>query len=74
MKSIALLLLFIGIICIVLGYSRNYSKCPATKIKYKYIPRNIYDEQFATDSVSKTFKGMFEDASAWSTYPLNATH
>ena len=72
MKSIALLLLLIGIIFIVIGYSKSYSQCPANKIEYRYIPRNIYDEQFATDSVSKTFKGMFEDPSAWSKYPLNS--
>lgn len=64
MKSVAIFLLFIGSILIIQGYYSNKSICPKEKIKIKYIPRNIYEEQLSdTESLLQFYKGMFEDIS-----------
>lgn len=61
MKSIVLLLLQLGIIMIVMGYYREYSKCPNPIIEYRFIPRTFYDEQLSTPNLMKHFSSMFED-------------
>lgn len=61
MKSIVLLLCQLGIIMIVIGYYREYSKCPNPIIEYRFIPRTFYDEQLSTPNLMKQFSSMFED-------------
>jgi hypothetical protein len=61
MKSIVLLLFQLGIIMIVMGYYREYSKCPNPIIEYRFIPRTFYDEQLSTPNLMKQFSSMFED-------------
>ena len=65
MKSIVLLLLLFGIIMIVMGYYREYSKCPNPIIEYRFIPRTFYDEQLSTPNLMKEFSTMFEDDNVW---------
>ena len=65
MKSIVLLLLLFGIIMIVMGYYREYSKCPNPIIEYRFIPRTFYDEQLSTPNLIKEFSSIFEDENVW---------
>ena len=61
MKSIAFLIFTIGIVCIVVGYMEmklNYTNKPI--IEYRFIPRNIYDEQFVPVNLKNNFSDMFE--------------
>ncbi len=69
MKAIAVFLLFVGMFLVVQGYySQKTNKCDP-KVVVKYIPMSLYEEQLNNDpekSVSRQFKGMFEDANPWS--------
>ena len=53
MKSLILILLIVGLILITTGYTRNHKNCPATKIEYRYIPRNFYEEQVTETNLKR---------------------
>ena len=59
MRLFTVSLFFIGIIMSVVGYYRANTSCPIQKIKYKFIPKTLEEEQADLTSVSATFKGMF---------------
>ena len=65
MKSIIVLLSFIGIVAIIIGYVNQLKQCPPPKIEYRYIPRSFEDEQNDPVKVSKLFRNMFEMPSPW---------
>ena len=65
MKSIVILLFMVGVIMILVGYTRQYSICPNPRIEYRYIPRTFYDEQLSSENVLKQFSSMFEDQNPW---------
>jgi len=68
MKSIAVLLLFIGMFLVVQGYYAQATACPEPQVQIKYIPQSAYETQLSSDSqtmISKQFKGMFEDINPW---------
>ena len=74
MKSIVLFLFMIGVIMIVVGYTKEMSKNENVKIEYRYIPRNQYEDQMEPDKVSSIFSSMFNNKSVWSTYPFNSNN
>lgn len=51
MKSLALLLLLIGIVAITIGYTKHYRQCPPPKIEYRYVQRSLLDEQYDSSNV-----------------------
>tara|TARA_Y100000389_G_C16973368_1_gene276757 strand:+ start:304 stop:483 length:180 start_codon:yes stop_codon:yes gene_type:complete len=59
MKTIALLILIIGICIVTYGYTKSFYNCPSTKTEIKYIERNVFNQQFKKENVSETFKNMF---------------
>tara|TARA_Y100000589_G_scaffold279467_2_gene275455 strand:+ start:373 stop:642 length:270 start_codon:yes stop_codon:yes gene_type:complete len=59
MKSIALLILLVGIIFVVIGYTKSTNICPPPKIEYRFVPKTFYEEQLAPDDISGQFKKMF---------------
>jgi len=65
MKSIIVLLSFIGIVAIIIGYINQLHVCPPAQVEYRYIPRTFEDEQNDPVKVSKLFKNMFEEPSVW---------
>ena len=65
MKSLALLLLFIGIILVVIGYTKNTDKCPKPKVEYRFVPRSFFEEQLSPDNVTKQFQNMFGNNDPW---------
>lgn len=65
MKSIIVLITFIGIIAIVIGYINQIQQCPPPRVEYRYIPRTFEDEQNDPVKVTKLFKDMFEQPSIW---------
>lgn len=50
---------------IVMGYNREYSKCPNPIIEYRFIPRTFYDEQLSAPNLMKQFSSLFEDENVW---------
>lgn len=65
MKSIIVLLSFIGIVAIVIGYINQIKQCPPPRVEYRYIPRTFEDEQNDPVKVTKLFRNMFEDSTPW---------
>jgi len=65
MKSIIVLLTFIGIVAVIIGYINQIQQCPPPKVEYRYIPRTFDDEQSDPVKVSKLFRNMFEEPTTW---------
>jgi len=63
MKTIAIFLLFLGMILIIKGYySKKYKKLAQPKVIIKYVPRSYYEEQLSDkEKLNEFYKGMFED-------------
>ena len=65
MKSLIVLLSFVGIVAIIIGYINQIKTCPPSKVEYRYIPRTFEDEQNDPVKVTKLFRDMFEEPSVW---------
>ena len=65
MKSLVIILTFMGIIFIVVGYINQLKKCPPPKIEYRYIPRTFQQEQENPVKISEIFHTMFAEPSPW---------
>jgi len=68
MRSIAILLLFIGMFLVIQGYYTQQGHCPPPEVQIKYIPRTLYEEQLSPDSeniVSKQFQSLFDSIQPW---------
>ena len=65
MKSIVVLISFIGILAIVIGYINQIKVNPVPPVEFRYIPRSFEDEQNDPVKVTTLFKNMFEDSSVW---------
>lgn len=65
MKSIILLLIIIGILCIGFGYFKSNQQCPPPIIQYRYIPKTFEQEQSLEEPLISTFNSLFQDNSAW---------
>jgi len=63
MRLFIVSLFFIGIIMSVVGYYRANTSCPIQKIKYKFIPKTLEEEQADQVSVVATFKDLFSKSS-----------
>lgn len=71
MKSIILLIFITGIIFFIHGYYKQFNKFNLKKIQYRYIPKNLYDQQMESVDLKKLYSDMFNKKNTWSTYPFN---
>lgn len=62
---ILIILLFIGILFISIGWIKSEQFCPAPIIEYRYIPRTFKEEQENPSKVSEIFHNMFNNNSPW---------
>lgn len=62
MQSLVLVLLVLGLIMMALGYQKKLIQNMETKtqIEYRFIPRSIYEDQFAPVKLESSFQDMFE--------------
>lgn len=70
MKAVSVFLLFVGMFLVVQGYySQKLARAEGDtgRVRIKYIPRSLYEEQLSEPTVAKQFKGMFEDVNPWPT-------
>lgn len=65
MKSIILILTFIGLLNIVVGYINQLKKCPPPKIEYRYIPRTFEEDQENPVKISELYNTMFTQPTPW---------
>jgi len=62
MNNLAFFLFIIGSVLITIGIMENrYKNKPKTTIEYRFIPRNLYEEQMTPIDIKNTFKSMFSD-------------
>ena len=59
MRSLILILFFIAIVFITIGYMNSQMKCPPPKIQYRFLPQNTYDTQFEEQNISNLFTNIF---------------
>jgi len=60
MRSFAILLLLIGIVMVVIGYTTVQIKCPPPRIEYRFLPRSFLDEQLSGNSLDAV-NHIFDD-------------
>jgi len=62
MKSIAIFMLFVGVVLIIKSYYElKYSKMDIPKTVIKYIPISQYEETLTdSEKLAEFYKGMFE--------------
>jgi hypothetical protein len=60
-----MMLTFIGIISIVVGYVNQIKKCPPPTVEYRYIPRTFQEDQDNPVKISELFNTMFVEPSPW---------
>ena len=70
MNAVALFIFLIGMLFIIIGYFSFNQKIYSKDIEYRYIPRNMLDQQYSdstTGSVGKHFSQMFDNTcpSSW---------
>jgi hypothetical protein len=65
MKSLIIILTFLGIIGIAIGYVNQLKKCPPAKIEYRYIPRTFQQDQENPVKISELFHTLFTEPSPW---------
>ena len=63
MKTLFFLLFFVGWTMVITGYARSYARCPPNEVEYRYISRNLMDEQLAKDN--KGVSSMFDEMVAY---------
>ena len=59
MRLFIVSMFFIGIIMSVVGYYKANTSCPLQKVRIKFIPKTLEEEQADQVSVSATFRDMF---------------
>ena len=62
LKTISFLLLFIGIIFITMGYSKQQGDIPP-KVEYRYVPRTFEEENASSPPLLSVFGSMFNNRS-----------
>lgn len=60
-RTLSILLFFIGVVFIAIGYTNDTFTCPPARIEYRYIPRRIYEEQLYDQNVTQKFDKMFNE-------------
>ena len=66
MKSIIILLLFVGMFMVTHGiYGQKLQAAAQKKVEYKFIPRTYYEEQLAETNLMHKFFDMYEKPSPW---------
>ena len=65
MKSLIIIMTFIGTISIVVGYINQIKKCPPSKVEYRYIPRTFDEDQNNPVKISDLFNTMFVEPTPW---------
>ena len=64
LKTISFLLLFVGIIFITMGYSKQQGEIPP-KVEYRYVPRTFEEENASSPPLLSVFGNMFSDRGPW---------
>lgn len=59
MNLFLVLLLFIALILMVVGYIKANNQCPPRRVEYRYVPRTFIEEQEDPTPITDIFAAMF---------------
>lgn len=65
MRTLILILTFLGILSVAIGYINQLQKCPPPKIEYRYIPRTFQQDQDNPVKVTELYNTMFTEPTPW---------
>lgn len=65
MRTFIVILTFLGIIAISIGYVNQIKKCPPPKVEYRYIPRTFQQDQDNPVKISELYNAMFTEPTPW---------
>lgn len=65
MKTIIVILTFLGTLSIAIGYVNQIKKCPPPLVEYRYIPRTFEQDQDNPVKVSELYNTMFTQPTPW---------
>lgn len=66
MKSLVILLMFVGLFMVAHGVYQEKLKAVEqnVRVEYRFIPRTFYEEQMASNDVMGTLGNMFDSSSS----------
>jgi hypothetical protein len=73
MRTLVVILTFMGIMNIIVGYINQKQTCPEPKIEYRYIPRTFEQDQNNPVKVSDIYSTMFNQPTPWLRGVVNHT-
>ena len=65
MNIILFILMFIAIVCVVVGYIKATQHCPPRKVEYRYVPRTFVEDAKEPVPVTDIFAKMFFTQQPW---------
>ena len=65
MKSLILLLIFVGVIFMTIGYIKSNQMCPPPIVKFRYYPKTFEQEMNNPVPVLSIFGKMFSENQPW---------
>jgi hypothetical protein len=65
MKTFIIMLTFLGIMTVVVGYVKQTKSCPPPQIEYRYVPRTFKEDQENPVKISELFNSMFTEPTPW---------
>jgi ABC-type Mn2+/Zn2+ transport system ATPase subunit len=65
MRTIIVILTFLGIIAMSIGYVNQIKKCPQPKVEYRYVPRTFQQDQDNPVKIAELYHAMFTEPTPW---------
>ena len=65
MNLFLILLLFVALVFMVIGYIKANQQCPPRRVEYRYVPRTFIEEQEDPTPISDIFASMFYSSTPW---------
>lgn len=65
MQILFIIMLFVAVTFIIIGYVKSQMHCPPPLIEYRYVPRTFREDQEEPVSQTDVFADMFLRATPW---------
>lgn len=63
--GLAIIILWIGILLMGLGWYRSRYRCPPPVVEYRFVPRTFKEEQESPVNIEDFYYDMFKSPSPW---------
>ena len=65
MNLFLVLLLFVALVLMTVGYVKANHQCPPRRVEFRYVPRTFIEEQEDPTPVSDIFARLFYSSTPW---------